>query len=1618
MGVLRALRGFFTGVGARSGPARGENGGSVVGAVPAAITTFAAVVISLLDQLEDAQGGRAEAYRQLESVLWGDESDLQSSVAGRAIALAAQDLRVAQDTTAAVRMAASDVLVALARWHLHDVVSVLQGHLQALEEMSVELVLHTLHNLAIRYALQCVPFAGKTLAALRGVLSTAGSSRMLCAVCGVVEQWCSGISAYLRQREKCDFPHLGAAQLCAPVYSLVCYAGRSWQSCKEEEGKQAMLRAMAVMMGVLLHAEEHHQHAWEQLLWLLHQYREVQDPSGVTRSLSYFLWAVMDVQAQVPRAKILAVIAAVHEQLCDEMEPPSPGHRAELGHCMVLQARICPEETIVFLYYKLRTGNKVDRVAAVEMLQALVRCDAPDVREKLPLFTKLVQSVCHDPAAQVRKAVLRFLGELLHSSAPGCSAWDVVGHLFGEFSRASGRLATGKLSVVEVWEERTVQRLCAHVLGSLDVSAGAVAKLLWPRLLQYVVPAEYTGMLVPLCRCLRALAERAERREGEEEKAAPEALKPAEPAPLPAPQALLARLLVVAAVAPHTGGGHGAAALQLLQVLCGTIHRAVGASWATEIPLLLQHLAGTTAGFLDRAEWDSLLLKFLRASLEVIASEAWTVELSRELSRQLGGSPRLSWEKRFLYKALGTALAACGCLRHVREQTLQHLEATNFLELWEAQGIVSVVSRCAESHFQLALSSVQQFTGTLKHRKQSHALRNRAARATLMVIYGRMALRAPREQLLTHVERDIVGNVLQLYREGCQDAQLKLSLVQSVTEISLAIQAADAGPRFELCCKRELLQMLLEVMQEEPQESPVQPRALMAVEQLSKLKPRLSREEKCSLLAQCCRGVVCLRHPEQMEARGEAAAAAPVAPGVQAPSLRALGQLMRTLLREEPAPICFEDVVQVLRHWLASAEECERERALQVCVQLLGAHEEQREHGRGRACEQFGSLAGLLGPLTCDASAASRWRAATCLGHLLQIGAETTDVAPCTNEIGYLRERLNAVAPDSLLATSTNIAKLVCKHVPQGQAADFMDTVMESLQCTRPVRAWAAGRWALTFLGDCGEQIFQEEVPELVTILCTCLQSTQQSTRRCFVLRAMFILARCHQEPVIDSLLQRCLPMDSNTVEVWRSLGRSALGYPILERLTEKLRAAGDSSQGSECCARELGSSQAALEPHTIIRALCEMVSVLQSEGLVQHLLPDLLPSLLGQVSETLREEMEPSLREPESSDTSGRLFVEVLELVLSKCLEERWLRLLREQGAWASLAEPQAHSAGVCLLASVLLRAELVPPRLLQNLSTWLDSCSANLRLTATAFFAELMKDRLVEERKLLKPLLEAFAARARDPVSAVQQMAMRGLGNAASGAPVKLQRHGAAVVAVLRGGLEDGASVEVAAESLLALAKVLGPLVARAIGSAFEEVTRSSRAFWGAPARRAFSLQEEEALRCSAFTLYGALAASASASGRRSFFSREVEASFPSLVLHLGDPAPAVRDACKMALHRCAPFLASERVRRRVAASTGLSAAELQDELCRHLARDCPALLESLCHMAQSCCTGSCQAPQEAAVRILGLLMNAAPDERPQRQDPASRWGARQRQRCNRSPRARRAAAVGTRQPGAAEL
>ncbi|XP_066852663.1 maestro heat-like repeat-containing protein family member 2B [Anser cygnoides] len=1522
-----------------------KDGGRETGSETVAIS--ATVVNSLLKKLQDREGDRAETYRRLQHVLQGDDTRLQSGVVNRVLAEVSGDMKAAQGAMNNVTAAAGDVLVALARSHFEFVMSELQGHLKTMRGGACqEFVLTTLSKLASSYALRCIPFVEMTLLALHAMLRQVESSRILRTICSVLEQWSRAINAYFNAWEQCPFPRIGEKQLCEQVYSLFCHAVVNWLGRhKKEEDKQAIFGAVTAMMAVVLHDAQHQDRVWKQVVWLLQQYQEVQDTSRVTESLHYFLKTLEELHAVAPKDKLCAIAAAVHHELGDETRQHSAGHKEELRQCIVLQARIYPEETVTFLLSQLSSENQGSRGTALTLLGAVARSDEPAVREKLPLIVEAVQPLFTESGTQLRRALLGFIKDLLSVSIPSCLAWDVVAHIFVEFRRASDRLA-----VEDVQEERDLQAQCIGILESLDLSVEGMTELLWPRLLQYVVPAQYCGMLVPLLRCLQALIERQKQTEGQEDTEKPADVQ--EQAKKPTPQALLVRLLVVAAC--DQCRECAVAALQLLQALQSRIHSSLRGLWPISIPCMLQYLEEKTEGFLDSEEWQCYLLKarakgettfascrvppqFLTESVEeMLVDQPWVVCLSRELSQQLSNPSSSAEDKNFLYQALGTVLASCRQLTHVQGQLLKYLKETDATSPCDRQGIASVVSYAAERHFYLALDAMRKFTKWLitfdRCRKaQKGHQRAQAAWAAAMLTYGKVALHAPKSELLACVEEDILANILELFHACRKELQHKLALLNGIKEVTCAIQAADTKHSFRLCKKPEVLEILLDLMEEDACDTPVSQvhlKMLQLLEQLSTLKPCMDWEYRCSQVAVCCWRVLSCP-PEETELQS-----------LQTSCEEALGQLVSALLKAEGTSSAFADVVSILLCHLTSTKAWERERALQVCAQLLGTYEELFKCSRERTCSQFGSLVGVLGPLLSDSQATSRQRAGACLSCLLRIQAcgmtKTRRAVLQVPDCKELCERLKSTEDGSLCEDPAKIAKGVCQYFPQGQARSFMDAIMKTFECANEERAQAAGDWMIGFLEACGKEI-RPEVPEVVNILWKAMYTMQQGTLRDLLLKAARLLAGFHLQPVVDSLLQTELPSERDMVQLWRSLGSSDLGPQVLRHLAERLDKAPET--------RPL-CNDADQEPHRLklLCAISEVVSALLTAEAVRDLLPHLLPVLLQWVSKELGVELLfPPLSPPRGlllfkdmgqEEQLCGLYCDALEQVLRRCLDERWQQVLFRHGAWPSLDLPQWHCNSVQLLTSVLLRARLVSRALIQTFLPWLHSPLPNLQVTALAFFAELMKDPPAEGKDLLKPLVRLFLEKLQHPSCAVQHMAARGLGSAVSGLPKKVQKHKRSIVAALEREMRNVDHPEVAAESMLALAEILAKQMAKGLGGAFRRIARSTRKFLDA---------KQEDLRFAAFSLYTALAAGAK-DNLTTFFSGEVEQILGSLFLHLQDPSCAVSSVCRTALYVCAPFVEPKGLQVVVKNAIGRSGAQLQSEVCSYLETHAPELLKTL--------------------------------------------------------------------------
>ncbi|KAB1257808.1 Maestro heat-like repeat-containing protein family member 1 [Camelus dromedarius] len=286
----------------------------------------------------------------------------------------------------------------------------------------------------------------------------------------------------------------------------------------------------------------------------------------------------------------------------------------------------------------------------------------------------------------------------------------------------------------------SVRTISISTLYLVSTTVDRMSHVLWPYLLEFLVPVRFTEALTPLCRSLVHLAQK--RQEAGTDTFL---IQHSDNVTLPSPYALTTRLLAVSSN-PYLGDGRGAASLRLLSVLHRNIHPLLGPRWATTIPLLLAHLdgeaqeekartvglegywllgvtwehigcghspvlpcvlvdgamprpgggagrglvGGHTEKTLSQKEWEEKLLMFLQDTLAIVSDNTWICQLSLEMCKQLPSYNGMPQEKNFLYKCIGATLGAASSKEVVRKRLQELLETARYQEEGEREVAVIV----------------------------------------------------------------------------------------------------------------------------------------------------------------------------------------------------------------------------------------------------------------------------------------------------------------------------------------------------------------------------------------------------------------------------------------------------------------------------------------------------------------------------------------------------------------------------------------------------------------------------------------------------------------------------------------------------------------------------------------------------------------------------------------------------------------------------------------------------------------------------------------------------------------------------------------------------------------
>ncbi|KAM8966713.1 maestro heat-like repeat-containing protein family member 1 [Pelodytes ibericus] len=1500
---------------------------------------------------------RTIILRAMETVVKNSLQTLSKETAKMVIVLASSEMTKSKDVVFDWQQAASNVMVAIGRSFINNVMEEILGKFQP-GILPHFFILQTLANLSVANVFGMVPFLNSILGTMLPMLGMAKQDPMKAVFCVALQHFSESIQEYLANLDKAPDPTVRKDTFSSDIFNAYDVLFNSWLQNRESKVRLAVVEALGPM-SYLLPNEKLEEHLPRLIPGILSLYKKHVEAFYVTKSLCQILESCVYSESRSLETQMDSILAALHSQICSTLDSSNQlllKNQNEVLRCFTVLASRFPDHLLAFLLPKLETSNPKVRVGTLLILKQVINSSASYMEVNKPVIVAAVMPPLQDPSNRVRRAMVQLISTMAHHGFLEQPGGEVMLEYIIRLCCLSTEHTTRKQnSDTEEVTEENVRRISISTLYLISTTVDRLTSVLWPYLLEFVVPIQFTNALTPLCKSLVQLG-----RKKQEEGVEAFLLNYNLNVNLPTPHALFTRLLVVSAML-ELGDERSVAALRLLNVMQINIHPTVDQCWAQEIPELLQQLEDTDGNSLVQKDWEDKMLKFLMATLQSVADDGWICQLSVEMSRQLPHYNSLPQEKNFLYRCVGTSLSVCANRQVVRKQLQELLATARYQEETEREGLASAFGLCSVRHVDDTLDKMSEFLKSDIMKKNVgifNLFKDRAdgdlekIKSSLILCYGYVSVYAPTELLLPRIESDILRNIFLYFhtkvlgiKVESKDLTLKLCLIRSISMIGLAICNSSQAGFFNFNRKAELISQLTDFIRSEPLDglkSALRQRSLVACMYLVKLEPPLTDAIKTDLINASLGSVFSL------PAMTPGGTVELYKETLYQDTLGALKDMLKSLLVWNLTPNGLQEMFQIMGPWIKSCKEQERERALDVSADLLECYLNKLNVNCVLPFHNLGLLIGRLSTRCADSLASIRQRTVDCIYYLLYIQLRYEGFAPDHKDelveklLSYKRGLQN---PDSgiLFHTCFNIAMIIGKRLPPEQLTSLIFITFEGLSDPDTNCSRAATVMVNSLLKDRGS-ILLAKVPEIIVRVHCQLQESQEDHVKKAAVQTVYILATQHIEAVVTSLLSSQVPYDSETCVLWKALSTDPpLTSQVLDLLLGKLNGDVPYKETKTSLLSSVSGRVATLLPLAACCALREVLSAPESSPAIHELYSQLFTALLLRISSMVGVQLPKNLgssKSPRSLDPCSSA-VEALQFMLVQggC-EEVNLSVSADAG-WERMKKMDTHHVGVSALSSAMVQyAAPKLPTIIKNLQSVQSSVYDGQRITATAFLAELMRSSDLGDLVILEPLMDSLTSRLKDSCVTVRMLAVRGLGNIACGAPDKVRKHGSQLLTSMINAMDDRDDSEhvVTQEAMSSLSLLLPHIQDKDVRSLVIHTAIRIRPFFD---------HEREELRCASIMLFGNLSKFSSGDGEEVFFEQILNG-LVTLLLHLQDPKPDVVKACKFALQTCTPSMNSQSLTEMFQAhlhpDRGLHYGEFLNNVCKHLLQSYPDVISRL--------------------------------------------------------------------------
>uniref|UniRef100_A0A8K9XFD0 Maestro heat-like repeat family member 1 n=1 Tax=Oncorhynchus mykiss TaxID=8022 RepID=A0A8K9XFD0_ONCMY len=666
------------------------------------------------------------------------------------ISLASDEMTRSKDVVPDWQQAASNILVAVGNKYINDIMEEILSKFQP-GILPHFFVVQTLASLSESNVYGMVPFLNAILGTMLPMLGMAKQDNMKWVFSSALSHFSESILEYLANLDKAPDPTVRKDTFSSEIYAAYDILYCSWLQSRESKLRLTVAEAVGSMSHLIAHDKLEEQLP-KLIPTILSLYKKNTEHYVISKSLCQVLDASVNMGSRVLETQIDSLLTTLNQQVRQSDRPLMAPVQCNVEGA----TNTFPDRLVMFVLQKLENSNERIRMGSLAVLRHLINSSTSIMESKKLLILASIRQPLADHSNKVKKRVVQVISAMAHHGYLELEGGDllvkfIIQHcaLPDTYYRPGQRPSDPE----EVTNE-ALRSMCDNTLHLFTTTVGRLTDVLWPMLLYYLTPGQYSNATAPLCKSLTLL--------GTKKRASQEPnfnIDFNEHVNLPSPHILMVRLLVNGSF-PFRSRGHGAPSLSLLNVISPNIHPNAETLWEKEIPALLSYLEGKGPQLNDPG--------FLAKSLVAIADDKWSCQLALEATRYLSTYNQSLEEKSFLYRCIGVTLQQCSNKEVVQKQLQEMLISARHNDAIERAGVAMGIGLCASSHLDATLAKLDDFgksdafkkaSGIFSLLKDKNDLDVEKMKSTLILCYGYVALHAPEDQILSRIDSDILRSI-------------------------------------------------------------------------------------------------------------------------------------------------------------------------------------------------------------------------------------------------------------------------------------------------------------------------------------------------------------------------------------------------------------------------------------------------------------------------------------------------------------------------------------------------------------------------------------------------------------------------------------------------------------------------------------------------------------------------------------------------------------------------------------------------------------------------------------------------------------------------------------------